>query len=87
MMRKFLYYLILCSIPAVWIYVFYRIDGGFTFGGVLIALFLSAITVAILYLLAVVAVQVKNGEAVFRWEEPRPRKLPLWYRILSKIFR
>ena len=50
-------------------------------------LILSPVT--ILLAVAVVAIirRAENGEPLWVWEEEKPRKLPLWYRILSKVFR
>lgn len=87
MIRKLFANLILVAVPAVWLFVFYRIDGEFSFSGLFMAAFLSAISYVIIYLLFAVAYRIRAGEPVIDPPEPTPRKLPLWYRILSKIFR
>ncbi len=87
MIRKLLANLVLVAVPAVWLYVFYRIDGEFSFSGIVMTAFLSAISYLIIYLLFVVAYRARTGEPIIEPRAPEPRKLPLWYRVLSKIFR
>lgn len=87
MIRKLLANLVLVAVPAVWLYVFYRIDGEFSFSGFLMAAFLSAISYVILYLLFVIAYRLRVGVPLIEAQYPEPRKLPLWYRILSRFFR
>lgn len=48
---------------------------------------LTPATVLIIMGIAKIVVNIERGEPVWVWQEPKPRKLPLWYRVLSKIFR
>lgn len=72
---------------AVWVYVFYRIDGDVTANGIIAALFMLIPTFGILFYIGVIIKRLNIREPLWTWEEPKPRKLPLWYRVLSKIFR
>lgn len=72
---------------AVWVYVFSGIDGAITPEGIFAAMFLTAISFVILLALAEVVRRVRTGEPVVAPADPKPRKLPFWYRLLSKIFR
>jgi len=50
-------------------------------------LFLSPVTILLAVAVVVIFRRAKNGDPLWIWQEEKPRKLPLWYRILSKIFR
>lgn len=84
--RNILLSILSTTIFAVWVYVFYRIDGSLTASGVIAALFMLLPTLGILFYIRVLIKRLNTGEPVWTWDDSKPRKLPLWYRILSKIF-
>lgn len=86
-MKRILKYILLAIVVVVWYAVFYRIDPTTPIQAFFAAIFCSAITVMIYLAIAEIVRRSKCGDPVWTWQEPEPRKLPLWYRILSKIFR
>ncbi len=54
------------------------------FASLLIA---TPITIYIIILLMAIFIKIERGDPLWEWHEPKPRKLPLWYRILSIFFR
>lgn len=87
MIRRILSNVVLVAVPAMWLCVFCRIDGGLSFSGLIMTALLAAISYLIIYLLFVIVYRVKAGEPLIDPPDRNPRKLPLWYRVLSKIFR
>ncbi len=85
-MKRTLKYILLAIVVVVWYGVFYRIDPTTPIQAFFAALFLSAVSVMIYLAIAEIVRRYKSGEQIWTWQEEKPRKLPLWYRILSKIF-
>ena len=71
---------------AAWLYVSMKIEGSFSLDGVIFAVILSAATFAMFVAAKEIIRRIRNNEPLVEWRPLRPRKLPLWYRILSKIF-
>ena len=86
-MKRTLKYLLLAIVVVVWYAVFYRIDPTTPIQAFIMAIFCSAISVMIFWAIVEIVWRYKCGEPIWTWQEEKPRKLPLWYRILSKIFR
>ncbi len=86
-MKRTLKYILLAVVVGVWFAVFYRIDPTTPIQAFIAAIFFSAISVMIYLAVAEIVRRYKCGEQIWTWQEEKPRKLPLWYRILSKIFR
>lgn len=86
-MKRTLKYILLAIVVVIWYALFYRIDPTTPVQAFFAAIFCSAITVMLYLAIAEIARRYKCGEQIWTWQEEKPRKLPLWYRILSKVFR
>lgn len=86
-MKRILKYILLVVVLVVWYAVFYRIDPTTPIQALIMALFCSGVSVMIYWAIEEIVRRYKTGEKIWVWQEPKPRKLPLWYRVLSKIFR
>ena len=84
-MKKVYKRLLAVVILAVWLYVITKIDGYFSLQGAIMAVLMSATTFVILACVKEIIRRIRNKEPLVVPPPPRPRKLPLWYRILSKI--
>lgn len=85
-MKKWFIILLLAVFFTVWLYVIMKIEGSFSLEGVFMAVFLSVPTYGLLVAIREVIRRIRNNEPLVEPRPPRPRKMPLWYRILSKIF-
>lgn len=74
------------AIFAIWMYIVVCIDEAITSDGIFMAAFMTAGSVWILILLKECIQSVRNGEPLIVPRPPKPRRLPLWLRILDKIF-
>ena len=79
--------MLVAAILAVWLYVIIHIDGSITFQGVIMSAFMSAATFVVMEAIFEIVRRVRNNQPLVEVRPPQPRKLPLWYRVLSKIFR
>ena len=86
-MKRILKYTSRFIVVAVWYVVFYRIDPTTPIQAFFAAIFYSAVSVMIYLAIAEIVRRYKRGEPIWTWQEEKPRKLPLWYRLLSKFFR
>lgn len=80
-------YILFSLIVAGWWYFLYRIDPRTPFQAFFGAVFLTFPTLGIIIAVKEIVRRYKAGEPIITEQPPQPRKLPLWYRILSKIFR
>lgn len=79
--------MLVAAILAVWLYVIINIDGSITLQGTIMAALMSAATFVVLAAILEIVRRVRNNQPLVEANPPQPRKLPLWYRGLSKIFR
>lgn len=85
-MKKIYIYMLVAAIFAVWLYVIIHIDGSITLEGILMSAFMSAATFVLIGAIFEVVRRVRFNQPLVEERPPQPRKLPLWYRVLSKIF-
>lgn len=85
-MKKIYIYMLVAAIFAVWLYVIIHIDGSITLEGILMSAFMSAATFVLIGAIFEVVRRVRSNQPLVEERPPQPRKLPLWYRVLSKIF-
>lgn len=71
---------------AGYMYVLDRISGGrlSLFDLIFCGACLTVATILLIYACMCMAYRIRHGISL--WLPPRPRKLPLWYRILSRFF-
>ena len=86
-MKKIYIYMLVAAILAVWLYVIIHIDGSITLQGVIMSAFMAAATFVVMAAIFEIVRRVRNNQPIVEVRPPQPRKLPLWYRVLSKIFR
>jgi len=86
MKRTYIIIILVAVILAAWLFVIVRIDGSITLQGIIMAAIMSVTTFCILAAIIEVIRRVRNNQPLIEERPPQPRKLPLWYRILSKIF-
>lgn len=79
--------MLVAAILAVWLHIVINIDGSITLQGIIMAAFMSAATFIILAAIFEIIRRVRNNQPLVEARPPQPRKLPLWYRVLSKFFR
>ena len=84
-MKKVVAILLASVILAVWLFVITRIDGYFSIEGLFMSIFMSAGTFVVLVAICEVIRRIRNNEPLVEPQPRKPRKLPLWYRLLSKI--
>ncbi len=60
MIRRILSNVVLVAVPAMWLCVFCRIDGGLSFSGLIMTAFLAAISYLIIYLLFVIVSRLES---------------------------
>lgn len=79
--------MLIAAILAVWFYIIVYLDGSITLQGAIMAGLMSAATFVVLAAILEIVRRVRNNQPLVKERPSQPQKLPLWYRILSKIFR
>ncbi len=74
------------AIAALWTWALESMSPGAPFQAFLASLIiLTPATIGIIIGLLAIIVKLNQGEPIWQWQEPKPRKLPLWYRLLNKF--
>lgn len=85
---NFLIWIAIIGIVIFWTWFLEWMAPGTPFQAFFVSLtMLTPNSVLLILAIAKIVVNLEHGEPIWAWQEPKPRKLPLWYRILSKIFR